>query len=1390
MIRIINFILCSIIMLAVSSVQASYTMTELVGTPLDIPNTVNTVIWDNTDTGYPNDDDKQTVAIGFPFQFDNTIYNNVTIFTNGILKFGAIERMHRDFRNEALATDEGNQFIAVYWDDLVDDASSSVTYGSLGTAPNRRFVVNWTNVKAYANNLRYDFQVVLYENGDIRYRYNNNTSNGESATIGLEIDDGDFIEYSFNSVSVEVTFDLLFRNQLLALPTPLLQYRLDEISWDGSVGEVIDSSLNSLDGRSFFGANTASFAPALGSNIGTCNYGEFDGVDDYVEISNNSLLSFSNNFSVGVWIKIDAIPTSDLKTIASKDENYEFHVNSNGKINWWWQTATSNDTRQFNSIASIVAGDWTHVVISFSTGSQKIFINGVESGSATFPENTTTNSDPLQLASDQNSGGRYFKGNIDEVNFFDKALSENQARELMEVTRPCSSINLCVSSFPDGLNSHSNGIITFGRDAQLFFSPDDSLDANSVVLDGASNDRSCVSVECQANGLASDITSPPVFPTTSGSSNNINIGNNSSGASDPSINQYNQIDIGNGSVFTISASYSDYYIDTLSVGNNTELELLPGNYWIRNLDTGATNNPNSGLEIRVIGAGTVRLYINDDVVIGQNLLANSPSQGSQGDASQLMLYGYSNITIERDSTFSGIIYAAADVDVQRDGNVYGSIAGDNISLGRLTNVFFNPSAAANLDYGDLCESASCVLGSFNIAQPTYALACPGTRAQISIQAICDDGTSVKEDYAGTVDVSSNENSLSEFYATLTSVPIINSIIFDGSETGIKDVYLFHQNENSDLRVSATDSTESITSISTNATDFRTEGFAITDPASFICGNSSSMSITAIGEDDTGATCQTLTGFTGLKSVKAWYQVNINSSVGADPVTTDLSIASQLISAQAEPAANNVDLTFNNGVANIAIAYANAGQILGVNFKHDDAPYDGSIPELSSADLSGSTGAFIASPEKINLVVDTANGTCASADASCSKLVPAGSTFQVTAQAQCTGSTLADDYQGNIKFSHSLVAPSPGADGSLLVSSAIVAEVDAGEVQINQSISEVGVFNLTAEADDYFGQIIPLSTLLNVGRFYPNNFLVASSSTTNSCGGFSYMGQTGGGNEIDISYTLQAQKTGGGITLNYKGAFAKATIALVAENNNDGGNYQGRLDNFNTTSWADGEYLYSDGGSFSRAVSGLPDGPYQDLQVGIKLSDNDGNVTNIAGLDIRSDASTDCSVAGDCDGKWLGNNLDLRFGQLKLGNVFGPETFALDMAVHTEYYNGTDFVLNTDDNCTVLFDTDPPLSPVALSWTGNLGVGETTPNIITNITGGKGVIRFDAAGLGNDGSVIFEYDTTTLVSPATDLPWLNTENDDDADYADNPFGKITFGQFRGNDRMIYWREVVR
>ena len=1349
--------------------QASYVMTELEGTPLDVPSPINTVVWDNTDTGYPNDDDKQTVSIGFPFQFDNTLYNDVTILTNGILKFGDVERMHRDYVNESLATDEGDRFIAIYWDDLVDDNESTVTYGNLGVSPNRKFIANWTNVRAYSNNSnRYDFQVVLYENGDIRYRYNNNTSNGASATIGLEIDDSDFIQYSFNSVSVEVSFDLLFRNELLSLPPPLLHYRLDEPSWDGTGSEVLDSSLNNLHGRSFLGANTSDANPAVGTSIGTCNYGVFDGDNDYVEINDNSLLDLASDFAVGVWIKIDEIPTSGLKTILSKDTNYEFHVNSSGKINWWWNNA-SGGARQFNSIASISAGVWTHVVISFEAGNQKIFINGSESGSATNPEYAITNSNPLQFASDQNSGSRYFKGDIDEVNIFDQSLSVNQVQELMNQTRPCSSFNLCVSSFPDGLNSHTGGNIDFDRDAQLFFSPDDTLNAGSITLDGGSSQRSCVSVECQANGLPVDPTVAPSFPDTSVSSVDVSINNNGTGDIGGAENNYRNISLGNSATLNILPGYSDYYIDDLSLGNNGTINLVAGTYWINNFSAG------QNLNITVSG-GTARVYVNNDFALPRDSIINSPSATNQGDASQLLIYGYANINTERDTTFSGVMYAIANIELDRDSNYYGAITGADISIGQETNIFFNPSAAAGLDYGDLCQAASCILGSFTINQPDYALACPNIRSEISIQAMCVDGTTFKDDYVGTVELTTTENSLSEFYASLSSVSSITSVTFDGTELGKKEVYLFHQNENPSLSIVASDPLIPVSTTSATGVDFRTSGFAISEPSSFVCGDSTTMTLTAIGEDDSGASCQVLTGFSGVKGMKAWFSVNLDGVVGADAVSTDLSIASQLISASSEPSSNNVNLTFNSGIANIPLTYENAGQFLTVNFKHDDAPYDNSVPELSGVTLNASTASFVVRPDKINLSSSTANASCASGDASCSRLVAAGSPFNITAEAQCIGGGVADDYQGTVAFTHNLAAPLPGSTGSLSVNSVTVSSIDNGSVEVNdQTISEVGVFNIEAGDANYFSEVIPPFTLSNVGRFYPAYFQMSLASTTNACSGFSYMGQSG----IGIDYRLLAHKTGGGQVLNYNGAFAKATMSLVAENDNDGGAYQDRLmDGSSLDTWINGQFDFTFSGNFSRAI--IVDGPFQTLETGIVLLDNDGGLSELIGLDMKADANTNCGVAGDCNAKKIGD-LDVRFGQLTLGNAFGPETFALNMSVQTEYFDGSDFILNSDDICTSLSITDPPFSPRAASWTDNLGIGDTIPTLTSDIASGEGLIEFSAAGLGNEGSVIFEY--------ATDS-WLKTENTGDGNYTDDPFGKITFGQFRGTDRMIYWREVIR
>ena len=59
-------------------------------------------VWELVDTGYPIDDDKDEVAIGFTFVFGGVSYTNVRILANGALHFGANQGFHKDYTNEAL----------------------------------------------------------------------------------------------------------------------------------------------------------------------------------------------------------------------------------------------------------------------------------------------------------------------------------------------------------------------------------------------------------------------------------------------------------------------------------------------------------------------------------------------------------------------------------------------------------------------------------------------------------------------------------------------------------------------------------------------------------------------------------------------------------------------------------------------------------------------------------------------------------------------------------------------------------------------------------------------------------------------------------------------------------------------------------------------------------------------------------------------------------------------------------------------------------------------------------------------------------------------------------------------------------------------------------------
>ena len=709
---------------------------------------------------------------------------------------------------------------------------------------------------------------------------------------------------------------------------------------------------------------------------------------------------------------------------------------------------------------------------------------------------------------------------------------------------------------------------------------------------------------------------------------------------------------------------------------------------------------------------------------------------------------------------------------------------------------------------------------YDISHATPGLTCEGSEVTITAHDSSHDEVTVVSDTSISV-------------TTIPAVTaIVNSPVVMLAGTSSTSIYLQQTSLLNDININLDDGNKTddegsledplISFVDTafrfyaagNNTDVTPINTQISGKPSTVAPGNQGLALRAIRTNtDTGA-CEV--GLTGSQTVGIAYRCKNPANCSAAQLSFSAD-ETKLISGTNNIGGLNytaVDMVFDvTGSAPFSFNFPDAGLI---DLHASLAITATTTPPNPAFTLLGSSNEFVVRPFAFELLFDT-NSTAA--DASGSKFVSAGEDFSMQVRAvnwqaaddsdndglvdiDGTSGVVADlsDNSATLNFgqennavnftpTHTLDQPSTSAGvltSSVIISGGASSQFSNGVSTTDATLNwdEVGIIDINLRLDNYLSaagaNIIGQAN--NIGRFYPAQFIMTLSSTTNSCGSFSYMGQTTPDPEFDIRYTLEAHKAGGGLTQNYTGAFAKATpadhINIVAENNNDGGSYQNRLENLADDSWLNGQYIYSDSGYFSRGI--IVDGPYQLLQLGIQFTDNDGDLSELVGLDMKANSSADCDVVGDCDA-WLIDDLDVRFGQLKLSNVFGPETFNLDMSMRTEYFDGTSFILNTDDSCTNLVVTDPPLSPRPLSWTGNLTVGETTPSLTSDITAGLGVIQFSAAGLGNEGSVIFEYDIGS---------WLKTENDGDADYADDPFGKVTFGQFRGTDRMIYWREVVR
>ncbi|MGF1758514.1 polymer-forming cytoskeletal protein [Photobacterium sagamiensis] len=369
---------------------------------------------------------------------------------------------------------------------------------------------------------------------------------------------------------------------------------------------------------------------------------------------------------------------------------------------------------------------------------------------------------------------------------------------------------------------------------------------------------------------------------------------------------------------------------------------------------------------------------------------------------------------------------------------------------------------------------------------------------------------------------------------------------------------------------------------------------------------------------------------------------------------------------------------------------------------------------------------------------------------------------------------------------------------------------------NLTWSEAGSLWLQADAT-YLGMTLDQG-VATLGRFYPHHFALKSSELVDTVPDkFTYMDQA-----FKTSFEVEAQNTGGGATLNY-GDFSagyQEELDLVAI---DGGvtdtkknELTPRLDKSVlpslppwAKSWSQATLtLTLDKGAvgFLRDVitsepkTTRPDGPY-DVRVGLVVKTPADcatrGCTDFADQDLELRNADDVTPVKSIS---LAGNITARYGRLKLDDANSQFDKAVNVPVRAQYWDSsvTAFVLNTDDSTSrfngsnyckqVVWATKPDLSNSIFAGDGKVSDGEyfslsADPQPSEYFREQvRFWLRLAKSPQSTESGVLNCEDINAPTAGDYYRPWLQYNWRDNGD--EDPSAVVTFGVYRGNDRIIY------
>jgi MSHA biogenesis protein MshQ len=1313
-------------------------------------------------------------------------YKDVKVDSNGSVYFA---ELNTEYRLKKLELGQGAiaQFVAGdYWiEDFKFEKDSTLTVNGGGTV---RIYVGAASFEknAHINDANGLLIFISYSDFSAAKELNftgvmyaqNNIALSKDATIigsitGGGVSLGDTLSETYQETSItNADFNGMCDSSTPTL-TPIANYRFDECAYTGVAFDAFDQTGNYSATSQNSIASTATGIVERAANI-----------SDFRQHFTTSI-PLPSDFTVSTWFKKPTSTSdSNIFVLGAMQNGGDLLVldRNNG---WYWGIYDGTNTVYSNSYSFASLDDnWHHMVLIYQSGISYLVIDGIWVDTINRAPSGTLKYIGSSLDSIGTSNAQGFRAPLDEFMVFNQTLSLTEIQTI-----------------------YNNQLADKNYDG----STRTTVTCNPVPIANYRFD------ECTYTGIAADtIDQMANYAATSHNSMaSTSVGVVERAADITNHEQHFTISIALPADFTISTWFkkptsttgSDYFVLGAMEGGGDLLVLDRNNSW----RWGIYNGSNT-----LFGSYSFETEIQDNNWHHMALMY-------QSGISYLVIDGIwvDTINIAPSGTLK---YIGTSFDSIGTSDAQGfrapldefMVFNQTLSLAEMQSIYNNQFVDKNYD-GSSRAAVSCtpVIDHYLIEHNGQGLTCETERVAVrACTNVYDGSTCVESSESISLDLvaTGGTNSVS------TTTAFVGSTIVEFNYTVAETIVLSTANESisaSNTTICNDNSSGSCNMVFANAGFRFLNGSSDTSEviANQIAGTSFPIRVQAV-EYSNGVCIGVFTGDVDISLSQQ--NVNPGGTSGQSFQVGGVNLAKY------PSFTSNVTLNFGtDSIATLPSArYLDAGNI-GLHASYAD----------SDVSLVGSSEPFWVRPNNFAISAQSSGSELNGNSAISSRTHEAGASFDFTVTAYnslgSASNNITENYQqGQIQLKLSRILPNlpDSIDGDFTYASGSTLTIDSSVLFQNTGLtafntgksvfsqaqfSEVGIINIDVQDINYGGQNwFVESDDITVGRFRPDHFeqtIVESGSLMSSCNlgatTFAYSGQLdeaalalGIPDQGTIEYLIQpiiaitAYNANGGVTENYyqdsdgsNNDFMKldnndiAVISAIADNNARG---------IDTT-------LLSLSGTISTGELSQDDfttnAPLARGTVHYKLSDSDyfyylrSANTQVQNFQAEFDLTVSSISDGEASATVLNNiesltGVDIRFGRMVVENSYGPETSDLLQVFKTEYYDGSKFVLNTDDKCTTYDDSKVSLSNISL--------------VPTSVFGGSGSfsegisreLSITAPGAGNIGEMGVTYSS---------FDWLQFDwdiSDTDTRPNQNPTAVATFGVFRGNDRIISWREV--